>query len=185
MLSTIQTCTIAAKVSLLPVFQDYNSLSCFLSMPSGEVDMSGIVADILASANISLSGNKSLLIPKMSQNGSMEFLKVHKQVDLDMRAPYQVVYEAQEPSNEWKGKPHPNGIDVVLDLTLVPGVAFDRLMSYLGFGLGKGYYDRYITRYIAMALASHEQLLDSSISTSEHDCKMDVIVMLDEVVMVW
>ncbi|KIK68481.1 hypothetical protein GYMLUDRAFT_154066 [Collybiopsis luxurians FD-317 M1] len=181
-----QSRAIAAKVSLLPVFQDCNNLSCFLSMPSGEVDTSGIVADVLA------SGNKSLFVPKVSQNGSMESLKVHNRDDLDTLT--SGLWGIREPSDEWEGKPP---MDVVLDLILVPGVAFDRSMSRLGHG--KGYYDRYIARYIAngrphlsnfevkrpaVALAFREQLLDSSIPTSEHDCKMDVIVTPDEVVMV-
>ncbi|KAJ4490140.1 hypothetical protein J3R30DRAFT_3419376 [Lentinula aciculospora] len=71
--------------------------------------------------------------------------------------------------------------------TVITGVAFDRSMSRLGHG--KGYYDRYIERYIAdgkprpllVALGLRDQLLSQAIPVEEHDFKMDMIITPDEV----
>ncbi|TCD63492.1 5,10-methenyltetrahydrofolate synthetase [Steccherinum ochraceum] len=74
--------------------------------------------------------------------------------------------------------------DEPLDLILMPGVAFDHSLSRLGHG--KGYYDRFITRYTALhngrklllvALALREQILEAGkVPVGENDWKVDVIV---------
>lgn len=73
----------------------------------------------------------------------------------------------------------PVGDDVVdtsiLDLIVVPGVAFDRRGGRLG--RGKGYYDRLLsgTRATKIGVAYHFQLLDE-IPVEAHDVPMDMII---------
>ncbi|KAJ3746708.1 5-formyltetrahydrofolate cyclo-ligase [Lentinula detonsa] len=179
-----QSRAVTTKILLLPEFHSCTRVSCYLSMPSGELDTSEIVTTILASSD------KSLFVPKISQNGAMELLKLDNQNDLDTLPSGK--WGIREPSYESEAGSRLNAIDAGLDLILVPGVAFDRSMSRLGHG--KGYYDRYIARYIAsgrprpllgehfkVGLGLRDQLLDTAIPVEEHDYKMDMIVTPDEV----
>ncbi|KAJ3793691.1 hypothetical protein GGU11DRAFT_691294 [Lentinula aff. detonsa] len=167
-----QSRAVTAKILLLPEFHSCTRVSCYLSMPSGELDTSEIVTTILESSD------KSLFVPKISQNGAMEFLKLDNQNDLDTLPSGK--WGIREPSYESEAGPRLNG------------VAFDRSMSRLGHG--KGYYDRYIARYIAsgrprpllgehlkVGLGLRDQLLDTAVPVEEHDYKMDMIVTPDEV----
>ncbi|KAH7868937.1 uncharacterized protein C8R40DRAFT_1060635, partial [Lentinula edodes] len=171
---------VTAKVLLLPEFQNCTRVSCYISMPTGELQTSEILRSILE------IGNKSLFVPKVTQTGAMEFLKVENQSDLDALPSGK--WGIREPSYESDTGPRLNAMEAGLDLILVPGVAFDRSMSRLGHG--KGYYDRYIARYIAsgrprpllVALGLRDQLLDSTIPVGEHDCKMDMIITPEEVI---
>ncbi|KAJ3895274.1 hypothetical protein GG344DRAFT_85994 [Lentinula edodes] len=167
-----QSRAVTAKVLLLPEFQNCTRVSCYVSMPiaSGELQTPEILKSILE------IGNKSLFVPKITRDGAMEFLKVENQNDLDALPSGK--WGIREPSYESDAGPRVNG------------VAFDRSMSRLGHG--KGYYDRYIARYIAsgrprpllvlVALALREQLLDSTIPVGEHDYKMDMIITPEEVI---
>ncbi|GAW08917.1 nagb rpia transferase-like protein [Lentinula edodes] len=174
-----QSRAVTAKVLLLPEFQNCTRVSCYISMPTGELQTSEILRSILE------IGNKSLFVPKVTQTGAMEFLKVENQSDLDALPSGK--WGIREPSYESDAGPRLNAMEAGLDLILVPGVAFDRSMSRLGHG--KGYYDRYIARYIAsgrprplLALGLRDQLLDSTIPVGEHDCKMDMIITPEEVI---
>jgi len=64
-----------------------------------------------------------------------------------------------------------------IDLTVVPGLAFDKKMNRIGFG--KGYYDRYLakTRQESknIAIAYEYQVLEA-IPTDDFDVKMDFII---------
>ncbi|KAJ3759671.1 hypothetical protein EV360DRAFT_41446 [Lentinula raphanica] len=173
-----QSRAVADKVLLLPEFQRCTTVSCYLSMPSGELDTSEIVANILK------SDTKSLFVPRISQNGAMELLKLYNRDDLETLP--SGTWGIREPSYGTECGPRLNAMDAGLDLILVPGVAFDRSMSRLGHG--KGYYDRYISRYVEsgrprpllVALALRDQLL-TSIPVEAHDFKMDIIVTPDEI----
>ncbi|KAJ3805728.1 5-formyltetrahydrofolate cyclo-ligase [Lentinula aff. lateritia] len=177
-----QSRAVTAKVLLLPEFQKCTRVSCYISMPTGELQTSEILRAILE------TGNKSLFVPKVNQDGAMEFLKVESQSDLDALPSGK--WGIREPSYELDAGLRVNAMEAGLDLILVPGVAFDRSMSRLGHG--KGYYDRYIARYIAsgrprpllvlVALGLRDQLLESTIPVEEHDFKMDMIIMPEEVI---
>lgn len=64
---------------------------------------------------------------------------------------------------------------VDLDIVLVPGVAFSRDGKRLG--MGKGYYDRFLTRTRALrvGICATYNLLDD-VPTDEHDALMDYLV---------
>ncbi|THU89717.1 nagb/rpia/CoA transferase-like protein [Dendrothele bispora CBS 962.96] len=190
-----QSSAVAAKVLSLSSFRQCKSVSCYLNMPMGELDTSSIVKEILSSG-------KTLFVPKIDvgTEGKMDFLQVYDQEDLQLLPAG--MWGIREPGMEYNGVKRTNALEPPseLDMILVPGVAFDRSMARLGHG--KGYYDRYITSYIAtgrprpllvtffaciVALALREQLMDNATSTNylvpmgEHDWKMDIIVTPDEV----
>ena len=66
----------------------------------------------------------------------------------------------------------------LLDLILVPGIAFDLFGNRIGFG--KGYYDNFLARLNenipCAALAYDFQVLDYKIPHNEHDIPMDYII---------
>ncbi|KAF8068929.1 5-formyltetrahydrofolate cyclo-ligase [Lyophyllum atratum] len=186
-----QSRAVTARVLSLPSFQKCRSVSCYLSMPSGELDTSSLVSEILARG-------KNLFVPRVElKDGKMDFLKVYGQEDLSSF--HSGVWGIREPEPHWQGSPRQNGNPLPpylaldphcdgVDIILLPGVAFDRSLSRLGHG--KGYYDRFITSYsstgrprpLLVALALREQVLDdSTVPMADHDWKMDLIVTPDEV----
>ncbi|MBK5720518.1 5-formyltetrahydrofolate cyclo-ligase [Dysgonomonas sp. Marseille-P4677] len=69
----------------------------------------------------------------------------------------------------------------LVDLIIIPGVAFDRYMNRLG--RGKGYYDRFLTKLKApkLGICFDFQLLDK-IPVEANDVKMDYIVSENELI---
>lgn len=161
-----------------PLFQRTRNVSCYLSMPAGEVDTSALVSGILRAG-------KNLFVPKTdaAEDGKMDFLQVY---DLDdLRDLPSGKWGIKEPPYQYRGAPRQNALDQSsgpLDVLFLPGIAFDRSLSRLGHG--KGYYDRYISSYTAntrqrpllVALALREQILEAEqVPTTLHDWKVDVI----------
>ncbi|KAL4249851.1 5-formyltetrahydrofolate cyclo-ligase [Pleurotus pulmonarius] len=180
-----QSRAIAKNVESLLPFRQCRAVSCYLSMPSGEVDTSFLVSSILASG-------KSLFVPKIDKltAGRMDILRVYDSDDLNSLPPG--TWGIREPDVSRNGELRQSVLDDDcddLDIILVPGVAFDHALSRLGHG--KGYYDRFISSYIAsgrkrpvlVALALREQILTSEIvPMGEHDWTMDYIVGPDGVI---
>jgi 5-formyltetrahydrofolate cyclo-ligase len=68
-----------------------------------------------------------------------------------------------------------------LEVIIIPGVAFDKLGSRVGFG--KGYYDRLLPHISAakkIAIAFHGQIVDK-IEVDSHDIPMNVIITDSEI----
>ncbi|KAI8972845.1 5-formyltetrahydrofolate cyclo-ligase [Trametes punicea] len=184
-----QSRQITRTLLALPEFQQSTSVSCFLSMPSGEVDTSGVVSAIFAAG-------KKLYVPKMvdKDHGIMDVLQIFGEDDLRTLPSGQ--WGIREPDLEFKGKRRPSvlsGNAEPLDLILMPGMAFDRSLSRLGYG--KGFYDRFLSSYNAalqgrqqarprlVALALREQILEAGqVPVGETDWKVDVIIGPDGIV---
>ncbi|KAF8918621.1 5-formyltetrahydrofolate cyclo-ligase [Mucidula mucida] len=178
-----QSNTVRDRILALPSFRQCRTVSCYLSMPSGELDTSSLVREIL---NL----GKHLYVPKIdaSLSSGMSLLRIQDHADLD--AIPKGLWGIPDPSETWNdGAPRQNALDVDLDLILVPGVAFDNSRSRLGHG--KGYYDRFIASYTAsgrpkpllVALSLREQLLGvNDVPVGETDWKMDAIVTPDTIV---
>ncbi|KZT01215.1 5-formyltetrahydrofolate cyclo-ligase [Laetiporus sulphureus 93-53] len=182
-----QQCRMITELVLAsPFFRRSNTVSCYLSMPAGEVDTSALVSAILHSG-------KTLFVPKIdvTSDGRMAFLKIYSEDDL--RTIPSGTYGIKEPDFEWLGRRRHNALDdatETLDLIFMPGVAFDRSLSRLGHG--KGYYDRFISSYtdaksasgarrpLLVALALREQVLEAGeVPAAPYDWKMDVIISPD------
>ncbi|THU89721.1 nagb/rpia/CoA transferase-like protein [Dendrothele bispora CBS 962.96] len=171
-----QSSAVAAKVLSLPSLRQYKNVSCYLNIPTGELDTSSIVKEVL-------NPGETLFVPTINI------------VDMWRTREWDEIQRCETDkcwlSYFWTALDPPSESDTIL----VPDVAFDRSMARLEHG--KGYYDRDITSYIAtgrprpllglLLLALREQLLDSATSTNglvptgEHDWTMDIIVTPDEV----
>ncbi|CCL98229.1 uncharacterized protein FIBRA_00223 [Fibroporia radiculosa] len=184
-----QSQIIVDRVLASPLFLHSKNVSCYLSMPTGEVETSALASAILRAG-------KTLFVPKIdvAASGRMDFLKVYGEEDL--RTFPAGAWGIKEPAYEFNGQRRSSALEEgseQLDLVLVPGVAFDRSLSRLGHG--KGYYDRFISSYsssksadglkkpLLVALALREQILEAGqVPTALHDCKMDVIIGPEEVI---
>ncbi|KAJ7741954.1 5-formyltetrahydrofolate cyclo-ligase [Mycena maculata] len=171
-----QSRALTARVLALSSFIHSNSVSCYLSMATGEIDTSSLVREILRSG-------KKLFVPKIDTKtaGRMDLLQIYDEHDLDSLPAG--VWGIKEPERMHMEQPRASAKDVGLDMILVPGLAFDQSLSRLGHG--KGYYDRFITAYTAdsrpppllVGLALREQLLEkTAVPTDVHDWKMDHVV---------
>ncbi|KAF8812157.1 5-formyltetrahydrofolate cyclo-ligase [Phlegmacium glaucopus] len=177
-----QSRAVTEKVLSLPAIRECNSISCYLSMESGEVNTSAIVDAILRS-------NKTLYVPKIKSGDGMDFLRGYSADDL---ASFPAsTWGIREPGDLWEGQKRTSILGCTgesLDVILLPGVAFDRTLSRLGHG--KGYYDRFISSYIAsgrkkpllVGLSLREQLQVTPVPIDESDWKLDMLVTPDEVI---
>ncbi|KAG9017557.1 5,10-methenyltetrahydrofolate synthetase [Tulasnella sp. 427] len=179
----LQSQQITAHLLGSPYFQQSQRVSCYLSI-GGEVDTSSLVLSILRSG-------KKLYVPKLD-SGLLHMVRLYGEEDY--RTLRSGVWGIKEPAWEWEnkrresGKPTDEGCPGI-DLMLMPGVAFDKGFSRIGYG--KGYYDQFLSRYTAaksgstpllVALALKEQLLEAGkIPVEDHDWKMNLIVTGEEV----
>ena len=66
----------------------------------------------------------------------------------------------------------------LIDLVVIPGLAFDRRGYRVG--RGRGFFDRFLAQQdfqgVRCALCFHEQLLNEPVPVEEHDVPMDLIV---------
>ncbi|KAJ7778082.1 hypothetical protein B0H16DRAFT_1502151 [Mycena metata] len=171
-----QSQVLTTRLLSLPSFIQSKSIGCYLNMPSGEVDTSLLVREIL-------HAGKTLFVPKIDTavDGRMQLLQIYDEDDLNSLP--SGVWGIKEPDALRNGQLRTSASDAGLDMILCPGLAFDRSFSRLGHG--KGYYDRFLTAYteggrpppLLVGLALREQLLDSdTIPIDEHDWKMNCIV---------
>ena len=62
-----------------------------------------------------------------------------------------------------------------IDISIIPGIAFDR--SGMRIGFGKGYYDRFLAEFSGMKIGlCYELQLYDSIPHDSHDIPMDIII---------
>ncbi|KAI0370574.1 5-formyltetrahydrofolate cyclo-ligase [Pilatotrama ljubarskyi] len=184
-----QSRQITRTLLALPEFQQSKNVSCFLSMPAGEVDTSAVVSAVF-------DAGKTLYVPKMldKDRGIMDFLQIFGEDDLRTLPSGQ--WGIREPDELVKGKRRPSALSgsaEPLDLIVMPGMAFDQSLSRLGYG--KGFYDRFLSSYAAalhgrqqarprlVALALREQILEAGeVPVGEADWKVDVIIGPDGIV---
>jgi 5-formyltetrahydrofolate cyclo-ligase len=183
-----QSQAITSRLLALSTFQTSNVISCYLSMPSAEARTSTIVDTILQSG-------KSLFVPKIqTKEGKMDFLRIYSSTDL--ASVPRGIWGIREPDDDWENGKRAKILQTMdakqekLDMIILPGVAFDRVLHRLGHG--KGYYDSFIASYVAserpkpllVAICLREQLLpqDQIVPHTSHDWDVDILVTPDEII---
>lgn len=106
-------------------------------------------------------------LPRIAAPGTLDFIAADDSTQLVAGT-----FGILEPA----GKPVSSNL---IDLFLVPAIAFDRQGQRLGFG--KGFYDRILhsegsRRPTAIGIAYHWQITDEPLPAEEHDIAMDIIV---------
>lgn len=181
-----QSEAILAKVVALPAFKRSKTISCYLSMPTAEVQTAALISNILA------DDDKKLFVPSLtSKDGQMDFVRLYDANDL--RTLPVGLWGIPEPTAEWGNEKRQSVFNAScedLDLIILPGVAFDSSLSRLGHG--KGYYDRFISSYTAdgkrprpvlVALSLQQQLLDAGqVPMTDYDWKVDMIVTCKDII---
>ena len=142
---------------LFSLCSNYENIALYMAMEN-EVNLDPLILKLLNS-------NKHVLIPKTDKE-EMRFVEI-----TNINHPETVFnkYHIREPnSNIFVDK---NKIDVFV----IPGVAFDRLMNRLG--RGKGFYDNYLAESDSLKIGvCFDELLFEEIPHRSHDIKMDIIV---------
>jgi 5-formyltetrahydrofolate cyclo-ligase len=177
----VSTRSEALSQSLLSsgLFAESTAVCCFLSMPNGEVQTGSII-------KACFDAKKRLFVPKVTGKTAKDLIM------------FEVESEAQLlgfPRSKW-GIPEPpldlvrasaDGTDLgIIDLVILPGVAFDSNCNRLGHG--KGYYDCFVERLLAnnaklagprptlLAVGFDEQIIEGSIPVESHDIPVDHVV---------
>ena len=147
-LSTI----IVNKIIDLDIYNKARVIALYNSLKE-EVDTSILISKSLK--------NKKVLLPKIIDN-KMKFIIINNE-SLYEKSNIGVL----EPIGEiYNGK---------IDLIIVPGVAFDKKLNRLGFGMG--YYDKYLinNKSFKIGICFSEQIVDS-LPIDKYDIKMDMVI---------
>ena len=183
----------------LPCMQQAEGVSCFLSMPSGEVRTDLLLRHLLppalaaktklttVHADSAVVLQKRLFVPKITGKApqDMQMLEVKSLACLDSYTKNRWGIPEPPPSSAAAGDATSAGL---IDVVLVPGVVFDSTCSRLGHG--KGYYDSFLSRLtaarldrgrarcIAVGLCFDEQVLEGAevVPLEAHDVALDLVV---------
>lgn len=138
-------------------YKNAHNIFCYVGM-SSEVDTSRFIRR-------ALSDNKNIAVPKITGKAIMEAVTINSLDELKSVPPYGIL----EPT-ELKD------IMEVIDLIIVPGVAFDKDGGRLGHGAG--FYDRFLKLHkeaTTLALCYDLQLI-ASVPKEEHDVNIQKII---------
>ena len=142
---------IVDKILHLDIYKNSKVIAIYNSLPN-EVDTSYL---------INKSIDKEILLPRITNN-KMVFIKVNSNTKYTKSN-----FNINEPiGEEYLGK---------IDLIIVPGVAFDKYLSRLGYG--KGYYDKYLENknVYKIGICFSEQIVDK-VPIDKHDIKMNLLL---------
>ena len=154
-----------AQVLRLPAYEKAKGISVFLSMPEREVSTIQVVRDAFRSG-------KAVFVPHIhrdeaggSRGSVMDMLRLKDEDDLDSLMPDawgiptlssdSIAYRQNALGGHGLQS---DNLEGQLDLIFVPAVAFDYSRRRLGHG--KGFYDRYLTRYSSIAAQNGSQMPD-------------------------
>lgn len=161
---SLDACTLLASTK---EFKSSQIIMLFLSMKQ-EVETSAL-------AMKAWQEGKSIAAPRMDWQGRrMEPVEI-KSLDVGLQ---ETAFGVREPVE---------GPEVALgmiDIVVIPGLAFDRRGYRVG--RGRGFYDRFLSQQefngLRIGLCFHEQLLTEAIPMEPHDIPMDLIVTDREIV---
>ena len=148
-------------------FKNAQMIMIFMSMPS-EVDTSPLAVK-------AWQEGKDIAVPRIDWDGTrMEPIEI-RSLDVGMQTTGPGL---KEPIS---GKAVPLEL---IDMVIVPGLAFDR--NGYRVGRGRGFYDRFLAQQdfkgVRCALCYHEQLQSVPVPSEPHDIPMNLIVTDREVV---
>lgn len=159
---------IAEKLAALDNFASADCIMLYYPFDN-EVYLDALIQD-------ALSAGKTVLLPRCQPiDRTMEACRITNiTTDLISSA-----YGVMEPA-----PPIPASEELeLIDVCVVPGVAFDRHGNRLG--RGAGYYDRFLARLgprtLKIAVAFSQQII-KSVPHTDHDIKMDMIITEDELI---
>lgn len=144
----------------LPLIKESNVIMSY--MPYGnEVDIKPFNQWILESG-------KYLLLPRVLDNSTMDAVKVNDIISGLVKSSFGIL----EPASDKES------FDInLIDVVLVPGVAFDKQGNRLGHG--RGYYDRFLSHCksstVFLGIAYSFQVLDS-IPSDEYDIRVHKVI---------
>lgn len=144
---------VADRLFSLPEYQTATRISAYLSMPEGELSTDLIVRN-------AFQQGKEVFVPYLYKstssesgvpNSVMDMVSVHSEEDYEALKPD--AWGIPTPSHDSvMDRKHVLGATVgakneseILQLIIMPGVAFDRYLARLGHG--KGFYDNFLQRY--------------------------------------
>lgn len=154
---------IAEHLESLNIFKNAKNILFYYSYQA-EVDTLGLMKKWME--------NKNILLPRLNSDNTFVALPFTSFDNLEVNK-----FDIPEPPFIFE--PQTN-----LDLIIVPGVAFDRKGNRIG--MGKGYYDRFLTDYKnvpKIALAYSEQVLDQ-VPKDPYDEPVNIILTEDEIIQV-
>ena len=174
---------VVEQLMCLPAWKNSTSLSCYISMPTGEVDTKPLLYGVLNEHEQETHAErKALYVPKITGKNSPDMVMLQVKSTSEME---------EFPENRWGIPESPaDGPDAtydgVIDLVVVPGVLFDASCHRVGHG--KGYYDCFLERInksnidkslpppITVGVCFDEQVSEEPVPLEPHDLPLDFVV---------
>ncbi|GAA6011804.1 hypothetical protein JCM11491_000756 [Sporobolomyces phaffii] len=166
-----------------PCYTSAQNISCYLSLPVGEVATDQIIRHALAH-------DKRVFVPycPIEDKTTMRMLRLNGVEHFEGLKENRWGIRELDPAEVESLEDAEHATSGGLDLILVPGLAFDRKRRRLGHG--RGYYDRYITkcldyparfekpapRTVALALAAQMLQEGEAIPTNEWDRLVEALI---------
>ncbi|GAA97033.1 uncharacterized protein L969DRAFT_96920 [Mixia osmundae IAM 14324] len=175
-----QSQRVTEKLFQTPSYVQAGRISCYTSLSVGEIRTDAIIRDALARG-------KAVFIPYCPPE-SKTIMRMLRLLDVhafdELQANRWGIRELASDRQSIGGEALDE--DAMLDMIIMPGLAFDQARNRLGHG--RGYYDRYLDRCHALAsrtathppltvaLALTEQMSHTPLPVDEHDRKPDMIL---------
>ena len=150
------------RIITLPEYQESQSIALFFSTPF-EVDTKSLI-------EYSLKQNKSVYLPRVVDKHQMVFIKIN---DLNKEHFTLSKYGIYEPIGE--------STTDNIDLTIVPGLCFDKRGFRVGYG--GGFYDYYLSNHNTTKVGiCYDNQITDEIDIDEYDIQMDILVTEKQVI---
>lgn len=167
------------RVLAHPAVDAGDSISVYMAMPHGECQTTVLLEELFRRG-------KRIFVPRVDGKGAAQMSMVRMESLEQLRALERNSWGIPEPRPPPPGAPaaSPEERGELVDVVLVPAVAFDSRCHRLGHG--RGYYDSYLARLsfareaaqlpraTAIGLGLQEQLVQA-VPVDEHDVRLDAV----------
>lgn len=172
------------RVLAHPAVEASNSVSVYLTMPHGECQTSLLVEELFRRG-------KHIYVPRIDGKGAEQMSMVRMDSLEQLLALERNNWGIPEPKPaNGTAAAGPEERGELVDVAVVPGVAFDPSCNRLGHG--RGYYDAFLSRLALQRSAAQlppattiglalQQQLVTAIPMSDHDVKLDCVCLPDGV----